>query len=187
MIRQEGHTLITARRAAFWALLLTLPCCAGCPGAWWNSFLDPTQVGNFRENVVNEIQDTISFEDTPTGIPNAVDPTPDDLVAYVDAYRLGPGDTLQIRILDFLVYGTESEFTLQVDALGYIDVQHLASRIKADVLMGTALMDQICPPSTQFAAYNKIRSKKEMILYPDFGHEELPGYMDRAFTFLSRL
>ena len=71
--------------------------------------------------------------------------------------------------------------------LGYIDVQHLASRIKAAVLMGTALMDQICPPSTQFAAYNKIRSKKEMILYPDFGHEELPGYMDRAFTFLSRL
>ena len=71
--------------------------------------------------------------------------------------------------------------------LGYIDVQNLAPRIKADVLMGTALMDQICPPSTQFAAYNKICSQKEMILYPDFEHEELPGYMDRAFTFLSRL
>jgi cephalosporin-C deacetylase len=71
--------------------------------------------------------------------------------------------------------------------LGYIDVQHLAPRIKADVLMGTALMDQICPPSTQFAAYNKIRSDKRMVLYPDFGHEELPGFMDRAFAFLSRL
>jgi len=71
--------------------------------------------------------------------------------------------------------------------LGYIDVQNLVPCIRADVLMGTALMDQVCPPSTQFAAYNKIRSHKEMILYPDFGHEELPGYMDRAFTFLSRL
>ncbi len=71
--------------------------------------------------------------------------------------------------------------------LGYIDVQNLAPRIQADVLMGTALMDQVCPPSTQFAAYNKIRSHKQMILYPDFEHEELPGYMDRAFTFLSRL
>jgi cephalosporin-C deacetylase len=71
--------------------------------------------------------------------------------------------------------------------LGYIDVQNLTQRIKADVLMGTALMDQICPPSTQFAAYNKIRSKKEMVLYPDFGHEDLPGHMDRVFTFLSRL
>ncbi len=71
--------------------------------------------------------------------------------------------------------------------LGYIDVQNLVPRIRAAVLMGTALMDQVCPPSTQFAAYNKIRSNKQMILYPDFGHEELPGYMDRAFAFLSRL
>jgi cephalosporin-C deacetylase len=71
--------------------------------------------------------------------------------------------------------------------LGYIDVQNLAPRIQADVLMGTALMDQICPPSTQFAAYNKIRSNKEMVLYPDFGHEELPGFMDRVFAFFDRL
>ena len=66
-------------------------------------------------------------------------------------------------------------------------MQNLAPRIEADVLMGTALMDQICPPSTQFAAFNKIRSKKEMVIYPDFGHEALPGFMDRAFTFLSGL
>ncbi len=71
--------------------------------------------------------------------------------------------------------------------LGYIDVQNLAPRIEADVLMGTALMDQICPPSTQFAAFNKIRSKKEMVIYPDFGHENLPGFMDRVFAFLSGL
>ncbi|MBN2553573.1 MAG: acetylxylan esterase [Spirochaetales bacterium] len=71
--------------------------------------------------------------------------------------------------------------------LGYIDVQNLAPRIRAEVLLGTALMDQICPPSTQFAAYNKIRSDKEMILYPDFGHEELPGFMDRVFAFMARL
>ena len=40
--------------------------------------------------------------------------------------------------------------------LGYIDVQHLAPRISGEVLMGVGLMDTICPPSTQFAAYNKI-------------------------------
>jgi cephalosporin-C deacetylase len=37
--------------------------------------------------------------------------------------------------------------------LGYIDIQHLAPRIRAEILMGTGLMDTICPPSTQFAAY----------------------------------
>ena len=69
--------------------------------------------------------------------------------------------------------------------LGYIDVQHLADRINARVLMTTALMDMVCPPSTQFAAYNKIRSEKEMVLYPDFGHEDLPGQKDRLFDFLN--
>jgi cephalosporin-C deacetylase len=46
-------------------------------------------------------------------------------------------------------------------------------------------MDTICPPSSQFAAYNKIRSAKEMVLYPDFGHESLPGNSDRVFEFLA--
>ena len=44
--------------------------------------------------------------------------------------------------------------------------------------MYTGLMDTICPPSTQFAAFNKITSPKEVILYPDFGHENLPGMGD---------
>jgi cephalosporin-C deacetylase len=69
--------------------------------------------------------------------------------------------------------------------LGYIDVQHLADRIQAEVQMTTALMDMICPPSTQFAAYNKIRSPKDILLYPDFGHEDLPGDRDRLFEFLA--
>ena len=71
--------------------------------------------------------------------------------------------------------------------LGYIDVQHLAPRIQGEVLMVTGLMDTICPPSTQFAAYNKIKSKKSMALYPDFGHENLPRNTDRIFEFLSGL
>lgn len=71
--------------------------------------------------------------------------------------------------------------------LGYIDVQHLCPRIGGEVYMGVGLRDQICPPSTQFAAYNKIRSSKRMELYPDFAHEELRGHADRVFQFLSQL
>lgn len=58
--------------------------------------------------------------------------------------------------------------------LGYIDLQHLAPRIKADVKMFTGLMDTTCPPSTQFAAYNKMTCKKDVVIYPDFSHEGLP-------------
>ena len=57
--------------------------------------------------------------------------------------------------------------------LGYIDVQFLCPRIRAEVMMTIGLMDTICPPSTQFAAYNTIQSKKSLIIYPDFGHEGL--------------
>jgi cephalosporin-C deacetylase len=71
--------------------------------------------------------------------------------------------------------------------LGYIDIQHLAPRIKADVLMAITLMDNICPPSTQYAAYNKITSKKEAVIYRDFGHEGLPLFADIAYRFLMDL
>src|SRR6185437_12354365 len=69
--------------------------------------------------------------------------------------------------------------------LGYIDIQHLAARIKADVLMGTGLMDTVCPPSTQFAAFNKITAKKRLELFPDFGHETLPGFGDHVYEFMN--
>ena len=71
--------------------------------------------------------------------------------------------------------------------LGYIDCQFLAPRIKAEVLMFTGLADTVCPPSSQFAAYNKITSKKNIIVYPDFGHEFLPDHTDLAFNFLCGL
>lgn len=71
--------------------------------------------------------------------------------------------------------------------LGYIDIQNLASRIRAEVLWGIGLMDTICPPSSQFAAYNKITSKKTMVIYPDFGHEDLPGFNDQAFQYFLKL
>jgi len=71
--------------------------------------------------------------------------------------------------------------------LGYIDIQFLAPRIRAQTLLGVGLMDTICPPSTQFAAYNKITAAKSMEVYPDFGHEGIPGHADRIFQFLSGL
>ena len=70
------------------------------------------------------------------------------------------------------------------EKLGYIDIQFLAPRIRAEVLWGIGLMDTICPPSTQFAVYNKLSSPKKMVIYPDFGHESIPGWNDQAFQFL---
>jgi cephalosporin-C deacetylase len=73
------------------------------------------------------------------------------------------------------------------EKLGYIDVQHLCPRIRGEILMGIGLMDTICPPSSQYAAYNKIAARKSVLLYPDHGHEELPEHDDRIFQFMTGL
>ncbi len=71
--------------------------------------------------------------------------------------------------------------------LGYIDLQHLASRIKAKVKMATGLMDTICPPATQFAAFNNMTCEKENVIYPDFGHEELSGWSSIIYQFMCEM
>jgi cephalosporin-C deacetylase len=80
---------------------------------------------------------------------------------------------------------THSRIDEVFTTLGYIDVQHLAPRIRARVLMAVGLRDRVCPPSTQFAAYNKIESPKELAVYPDFVHEKLPGHDDRILEFFA--
>ena len=71
--------------------------------------------------------------------------------------------------------------------LGYIDVQHLAPRIKGKVKMAVGLIDTTCPPSTQFAAFNKITSEKDLVIYPDFGHEALPELTDINFQWFMEI
>jgi cephalosporin-C deacetylase len=78
-------------------------------------------------------------------------------------------------------------FTEIFTKLGYIDIQHLVPRIQSETLMAITLMDNICPPSTQFAAYNKITAKKDAVIYKDYGHEGLPMFNDIAFKFLMGL
>ena len=73
------------------------------------------------------------------------------------------------------------------ERLGYIDIQNLAKRMKAELLMFTGLADNACPPSTQFAMYNKVTSEKEVVFYPEYNHEILKGSEDLAFEFLSNL
>lgn len=82
---------------------------------------------------------------------------------------------------------THERFDEIYEKLGYIDIQNLAKRMKAELLMFTGLIDTICPPSTQFAMYNKVNSKKNVIFYPEYGHEQLKGVSDIIFEFLSDL
>ncbi len=55
--------------------------------------------------------------------------------------------------------------------LAYFDGVHFAPRVRARTLFSVALMDQTCPPSTVYAAYNRIRAPKAIRVYEYNNHE----------------
>lgn len=55
--------------------------------------------------------------------------------------------------------------------LSYFDGVNFAPKIKARCLFSVGLMDNICPPSTVYAAYNRVKATKEMRVYKFNNHE----------------
>ncbi|MEN4010866.1 MAG: acetylxylan esterase [Chloroflexota bacterium] len=55
--------------------------------------------------------------------------------------------------------------------LAYFDGVNFAARIRARCLFSVGLMDEICPPSTVFAAYNWLKAEKEIRIYAYNHHE----------------
>lgn len=55
--------------------------------------------------------------------------------------------------------------------LSYFDGVNLAARATARALFSVAMMDDICPPSTVFAAYNHYQGPKDIRVYPFNNHE----------------
>lgn len=55
--------------------------------------------------------------------------------------------------------------------LSYCDGINLAPWIKCRTIVSNGLWDDICPPSTVFAAYNHITAEKRIELYPFHKHE----------------
>jgi cephalosporin-C deacetylase len=64
--------------------------------------------------------------------------------------------------------------------LAYFDVAILDRRATAPALFSVGLMDEICPPSTVFAAFNWYAGPKEIREYPFNNHEGGQGFHDIA-------
>jgi cephalosporin-C deacetylase len=58
--------------------------------------------------------------------------------------------------------------------LSYFDGVNFAARARAQALFSVALMDEVCPPSTIFAAYNHYKGPKDIRVY-HFNHHEGGG------------
>lgn len=83
-----------------------------------------------------------------------------------------------LEISDYLKsHRDEVEQTFRT--LSYFDAATLVARATAPALISIALMDQICPPSTCFAAYHRYAGPKDLRVYEFNDHEGGGGFQQR--------
>lgn len=107
-------------------------CLLGCVN---DKFLDPTQIGRFRQvPSVNVILDSLGVaEETPSTWENAEDPKPIDIMMLESDYVFSPGDVLRVQI--FELFGEGQQFVdnyivtetgkISIPEVGTIDVAGL--------------------------------------------------------------
>jgi cephalosporin-C deacetylase len=72
--------------------------------------------------------------------------------------------------------------------LSYFDGLNFAARGKVPALYSVALMDDVCPPSTVFAAYNHWQGPKEITVWPWNHHEGGSGFQqEEQLRYLHKL
>jgi len=130
--RTSVETSAPATRSALLAritgtLLLggTLLATAGCEWDGW--LIDPSVVGRWEHTpTVVPILDRIDIIERDAGeFADVTDILPEDLIPEPSDYRSGPGDLVQVDILEFLEGGAAVQYQRQIDTRGFIDVPQL--------------------------------------------------------------
>ncbi len=80
--------------------------------------------------------------ETPPGLENATEPTPEDLVPHFEDYRIGKTDQVRIVIDDFLGGGVPYDVTREVTPTGYIRLAKLGA-IKVEGLTEAELEQEL--------------------------------------------
>ncbi len=91
------------------------------------------------------------------------------------------------RIVDTLPYGEivrflrtrRGEEEAVFRTLSYFDGTNFAARAELPAMFSVALLDDVCPPSTVFAAYNHYAGDKRIKVYPYNGHEGGQAFQER--------
>ncbi len=65
--------------------------------------------------------------------------------------------------------------------LAYFDNLNLADCIQASTLISVGLRDEICPPSTIFAVYNRITAPKDLNIFTFGEHEQFAAHTEAVY------
>ncbi len=58
----------------------------------------------------------------------------------------------------------------KINTAGYYDVVNFARRLKVPGMYSLGYNDEVCPPTSMYAAYNVIKAPKEIYVVPETGH-----------------
>lgn len=111
----------------------------------------------------------------------AAAPTVPFLSDYKDYFRIvgWPRSSFET----YLNANAGSSWDAIYDVLTYFDIKNLAPWIECPVFMAAGLQDEVCPPHTNFAAYNQIKSEKQYVIYHDQGHGTPTEWYDLHMNF----
>lgn len=95
----------------------------GCAMIPPKSFLDPTKVGNFPSDYQEGgIRRVLTPRESPEGIANATEPTPEDLIPLLEEYRFSKLDQIAVSIEDLLSAGALFQASREIDSTGSIRI-----------------------------------------------------------------
>lgn len=64
----------------------------------------------------------------------------------------------------------------------------MAHRLKLLIFVSQGGQDEVCPPMNFYATYNRIQSRKKIIIYPFNGHEGGTTYhTEKGMTYIKNL
>ena len=73
-----------------------------------------------------------------------------------------------------------------LETLRYFDGVNFAPRIKCPMVVGIALDDEVCPPETSYAAYDRLGGERELWLFPNSGHGNAHDYPKQETAWLEQ-
>ena len=91
------------------------------------------------------------------------------LTGIRDSLRLGSSYPYE-EINDYIRQYPEREVHV-LTTLDYVDTLNFADSVRVPTLLSAGLSDDVCPPETAYALYNRLQCPKEIRAYPNTGHE----------------
>jgi len=111
------------------------------------------------------------------------------LADFRRAYEFQSGGPLEELIGYFQLKDPQHKREEKIFAsLDYFDAVNFAPWLgnETSCLVAMGLKDTVCPPPSVYALYQALGRKKELLVYPESGHEMPDEYVDEQLEFLAR-